>query len=98
MSRALERLPGPLGVASVLLLAASFRWAHHWTDARTPALVVGWSLATLGALAVGFVIRGRGVRFAKVGVALGVVSLVALVLAGIAWAGGFDTAGGCGGG
>ena len=98
MRRTLDGLPAPLGVASVLLLAASFRWAHHWADPRTPALVVGWSLATLGVLVVGFLVRGRGVRFVRFGVALGAVSVLALVAAGVVWAAGYDTAGGCGGG
>lgn len=98
MRRALEGLPAPLGVSSVLLLGASVRWAHHWAKPQTPALVVGWSLATIGVLVVSFIVRGRGVRFVKLGVALGAVSLLALGVAGVAWAGGFNTSGGCGGG
>jgi hypothetical protein len=98
MRRTLEGLPTPLGAASVLLLAASMRWAHHWADPRTPALVAGWSLATVGVFSVGFLVRGRGVRFVKLGVALGGVSLLALLGGGVVWAAGFNPAGACGGG
>jgi hypothetical protein len=88
-----------LGVASVLLLVASLRWAHHW-GLLTDTLVVAWATATLGAL-IGSVrlmrsdMRGRLVTFAFV---LANISILALIAAGIAYAAGGDPVGACGGG
>jgi hypothetical protein len=89
-----------LGVVSVVLLAASVKWAHHWSP-RTGALVVGWALATLGALvtSVWCLARGRASKWlAAYGLLLALVSVGALALAGIALAAGGDPTGGCGGG
>jgi hypothetical protein len=98
MRRTIEGLPAPLGITSVLLLAASLRWAHHWGQPQTVALVVAWSAVTLGALYIGFHVRGRSARFVRFGVTLGLVSVLALTIAGLAWAAGYDPAGACGGG
>jgi hypothetical protein len=98
------RLGAVLGLLSLALLAASFRWAHHW-GVRADLLVSCWSVATIGAL--WFSIRSlRASRaefevtpaLAKLGLVLVAVSLVALVVAGIAAAAGMDVAGACGGG
>lgn len=94
-----------LGVLSVALLAASFVWAHHW-GALADTLVIAWALATLGALVVSIqFLRNKTVwstygshRLAKIGLTSGLISVAALVLAGIASAAGFNATGACGGG
>jgi hypothetical protein len=94
-----------LGLLSVALLAASFVWAHHW-GALADTLVAVWALATLAALLVSIrFLRDKTVwatygsqRLAKIGLAGGLISVAALVLAGIASAAGLDPAGACGGG
>jgi hypothetical protein len=94
-----------LGVLSVALLAASFVWAHHW-GTLADTLVAAWAAATLAALVVSIrFLRDKTVwstygshRLAKIGLAGGLVSVTALVVAGIASAAGFDPAGACGGG
>jgi hypothetical protein len=93
-----------LGVLSVALLGASFVWAHHWGP-RADTLVIAWALATLGALGISvLVLRSYdlwptrlAVRLAKIGLAGGIVSIAALVLAGAVWAAGIDPTGACGG-
>ena len=98
------RIGGILGLLSLALLAASFLWAHHWGP-RTDLLVSCWGMATLGALR--FSVRSRGASkaafeatpaWAKLGLWLVAVSVVALVVTGIASAAGVDVAGACGGG
>jgi hypothetical protein len=94
-----------LGVLSVALLAASFVWAHHW-GARADTLVIAWGVATLGALGASIrILRSYdlwptrlAVRLAQIGLAGGIVSIAALLLAGIAFAAGINPAGACGGG
>ena len=94
-----------LGLLSVGLLGASFEWAHHWGP-LADAIVVGWAVATLGALAVSTqVLRDDTLwatrswqRFAKIGLAGGLFSVAALVLVGVLWAAGIDPTGVCGGG
>jgi len=94
-----------LGVLSVALLAASFVWAHHW-GTLADTLVAAWAVATLGALVVSIqFLRNKTVwstygshRLAKIGLAGGLVSLAALLLAGIASAAGLNPTGACGGG
>jgi hypothetical protein len=89
----------------VTLLGASFVWAHHW-GAQADTLVVAWAVATLGALGVSIQVLGSyrlwptrlAIRLAQVGLAGGIVSILALVLTGIAYAAGMDPAGACGGG
>jgi hypothetical protein len=92
MRRAVTTAPAQLGVGSVLLLAACVRWAHHWGQPRTDALIAAWAAATLGTLALGIRLR------AKLPLALAAVSVAALVVAGAIWAAGYDVAGACGGG
>jgi hypothetical protein len=92
------RLPAALGLASVVLLAAAFRWAHHWGP-LADAIVAAWAGSTVAGLVLG--IRrapGPGRRAALVGLALAGVSVAALVITGIAMAAGADPAAGCGGG
>ena len=94
-----------LGVLSVALLGASLRWAHHWGPLAA-TIVAGWAVATLGALVISIlVLRADTVwlayaskRLAKIGLAGGIVSIAALVLAGAVWAAGIDPTGACGGG
>jgi hypothetical protein len=98
------RLGGISGLLSLGLLAASIKWAHHW-GVRADTLVVAWGVAVVGALWF----SGRSVRashralektprLARLGFWLAGVSLVALVVAGIAAAAVMDPAGACGGG
>ncbi|HYW29081.1 MAG TPA: hypothetical protein VE824_04675 [Gaiellales bacterium] len=92
------RLPAALGLASVVLLAAAFRWAHHWGPVAD-SIVAAWAATTVAALVVG--IRrapGPGRRAALLGLALAGVSVAALVVTGVAMAAGADPAAGCGGG
>ena len=94
------RAGGILGLASAALLFASFRWVHHWSR-LTGAIVVGWALATLGALVVSvWSLRTSRAsrRLAKLGIALTLVSLLALTVSGALYAASIDAAGECGGG
>ncbi|MGH3054562.1 MAG: hypothetical protein ACRDL7_06245 [Gaiellaceae bacterium] len=94
-----------LGVLSVALLGASFVWAHHW-GVQADALVVCWAVATIGSLVVSvWILRDDMVwptrfalRLAKIGLAGGIVSILALVVAGVAYAAGINPTGACGGG
>jgi hypothetical protein len=99
-SAARARLGGGLGLLSLATLAASIVWVHHWS-ARSDAIVTVWSLSTLGALGVScwaLETSSGPRRWARLGVTLAAVSLLALVLAGIAWAAGVSVSGACGGG
>jgi hypothetical protein len=92
------RLPAALGVASLALLAAAFRWAHHW-GATADLIVAAWALSTLSALVLSLrASHGPGRRAALFGLALAGGSVAALIITGIAMAAGADPAGGCGGG
>ena len=94
-----------LGVLSVALLAASFVWAHHWGP-LADTIVIAWAVATLGSLVVSIqFLRDKVVwstygsqRLAKIGLAGGLISVAALVLAGVASAAGINPTGVCGGG
>ncbi len=94
-----------LGVLSVALLGAAFVWAHHW-GTLADTIVVAWAVATLAALVVSIqFLRDKSVwstygshRLAKIGLAGGLISVAALVLAGIASAAGINPTGACGGG
>lgn len=94
-----------LGLLSVALLGASFVWAHHWGP-RADTLVIAWAVSTLGALAVSIQVLGSyhlwptrlATRLAGIGLAGGLVSILALVLSGIAYAAGLNPTGVCGGG
>jgi hypothetical protein len=96
----LGRVAGLAGLASALLLAAAFRYAHHWTPLAL-AIVSAWGVATPIALVTSVVTlctEDVPKRLARVGLMLGLVSLFALVLAGLAFATGIDATGPCGGG
>jgi hypothetical protein len=89
-----------VGALSLALLGASIAWAHHW-NARADALVAGWSVSTLTALVLSCLgLRGpRGAKgFAAYGLLFGILSVLALALAGVGYAAGVDPAGACGGG
>jgi hypothetical protein len=94
------RAGGALGAVSAALLYSAFRWAHHWGP-LADLIVAAWGLVTIGALTVSvWSLRTSRAsrRFAKIGLALTVVSLLALVFAGILSAAGISMAGACGGG
>ncbi len=96
--RAGGRLPAAVGLASVVLLAAAFRWAHHWGP-LADAVVAAWAGSTVAGLVLGIRrANGPGRRAALLGLALAGVSVAALVITGIAMAAGADPAAGCGGG
>jgi len=93
-------MAGLAGLASALLLAAAFRYAHHWTPLGL-AIVSAWAVATLTALVTAVVTlctEDVPKRAARVGLTLGLVSLLALALAGLAFAADVDATGPCGGG
>lgn len=94
------RLGGCFGIASIVLLGAAIKWAHHWNPCAD-TIVALWALTTLGALgfstwSVWTSTAAR--RFARLGIWLAVVSLLALGVAGLAYAAGMNPAGPCGGG
>src|SRR5471032_1882624 len=94
------RVGGGLGLLSAVLLAAAIQWAHHW-NARSDAMVAVWALATLGALVVSVwsLRTSQSSRsFAKLGISLAAVSLLALALVGALFAAGSSLSGACGGG
>ena len=94
------RIGGALGLASLALLLASLRWAHHW-GFRTDTLVASWALATISA----FVVSAWSLRtslasrrLALMGFALALLSVLALPVVGALYAAGVDVAEACGGG
>jgi hypothetical protein len=92
------RLPAALGVASLALLVAAFRWAHHWGP-TADLIVAAWAISTVAGLVLSLrASDGPGRRAALFGLALTGVSMAALVITGIAMAAGADPAGACGGG
>lgn len=98
------RAGGCLGILSAALLAASLKWAHHWGP-LADTIVACWALSTIGALWLSILaVREGEANFeaapalARLGIWLAAVSLLALVVAGIAAAAGADPAGACGGG
>jgi hypothetical protein len=93
------RLGGALGLVSLASLAASLVWAHHWT-LRADAIVLVWGLSTTGALVTSrrSLLRSEAARgWAWLGLWLAVLSVLALIVAGIAAAAGASMPG-CGGG
>ena len=89
-----------VGALSLALLGASIAWAHHW-NGRAAALVAGWSVSTLAALVLSsLALRGPrgGKGFAAYGLLFGILSVVALALAGVGYAAGMDPGAACGGG
>ena len=96
----LSRAAAITGVASVLLLAAAVRWAHHWGP-LADTIVFAWALATCVALPCSILaLKSSPPRrgLARLGLALALVSVVVLCLAGLAFAAGGDPGGACGGG
>jgi hypothetical protein len=94
------RVGAALGLTSIALLFASLRWAHEWGPG-TDALVASWVLATIAALVVSrWSLRTSRVsrRFAAAGLALALVSVLALPVVGALYAAGVDVAAACGGG
>jgi putative flippase GtrA len=99
-ARKLARIGLWTGLASVVLLVAAIRFAHHWNPVSL-AIVTAWGTATLvafGSSARAVARSTRSRRLAKWGLALCSISLLALVITGIAFAAGGDPAGACGGG
>jgi hypothetical protein len=88
-----------LGVASLILLVLCLLFAHHW-NVVTLTLVTAWAVCVLGALIGGLRLAARDVatHLAHLALALAAVSVLALIIAGIAYAAGGDPAGACGGG
>jgi hypothetical protein len=94
-----------LGVLSVALLGASFVWAHHWGP-LADTIVIAWAVSTIWALVLSIQVLGSSrlwptrvaTRRAKIGLAGGIVSILALVISGIAYAAGINPTGACGGG
>jgi hypothetical protein len=94
------RIGATLGLVSIILLGASFLWAHH----RGPlayTIVGTWIVSTLGALILG--VRSLGPRspgraFALIALWCVVLSALALLSTGVALGAGYDPVGGCGGG
>jgi hypothetical protein len=89
-----------LGLASAALLLASFRWAHHWGPSSV-ALVASWALATISAFVVSVWSLRTSLasrRFALVGLALALLSVLALPVVAALYAAGIDAADACGGG
>ena len=100
LSRERGRTSAALGLMSAGLLLAAFRWAHHWGPV-SGAIVGAWALATISAFVVSVwsIRTSRSAqRFAKLGLALTLVSLLALTLVGALYAAGTDVSGACGGG
>ena len=89
-----------LGIVSVIALAASFVWAHHWGPLAY-TIVGTWGITTSAAFVLGMMSRrGRSPARGLAILALGCVSLsvVAVVFTGAAFAAGYDPTGLCGGG
>jgi hypothetical protein len=99
-ARKLSRVGLWTGLVSVILLGAAIRFAHHWNPISL-AIVTPWGVATLvafGASARAVARATRSRRIARWGLALCSISLLALAVAGLAFAAGGDPAGACGGG
>jgi hypothetical protein len=87
-------------VASALLLAASFVWAHHWGP-LADTIVIAWLVAWPSALVLSSIALARrdpGRSFARLGLALSLVSVIVMLTVGIAAAAGVDPSSLCGGG
>jgi hypothetical protein len=94
------RTAAALGMTSVALLLASLRWAHEWGP-RTDVIVASWALATIAAGVVSaWSLRTSPAsrRFASAGLALALVSVLALPIVAVLYAEGVDVSGACGGG
>jgi hypothetical protein len=85
---------------SLALLLAAFRWAHHWGPVAD-TIVSAHVLTTIGALFLSMWSLGTSRasrRFAKAGIALALVSVLAVTVVGVLSAAGVDAADACGGG
>jgi hypothetical protein len=99
-SRRSERLVGGFGVASGVLLGASFVWAHHWGPLAY-VMVAGWALATLAGIvsgALAFSRSGRRGWFPRAGLVCTAVSVLVFLGTTAAFATGHDPVAACGGG
>ncbi|MGN6377490.1 MAG: hypothetical protein ACTHNU_00915 [Gaiellales bacterium] len=87
------------GLASFLLLGASFLWAHHWGP-LADSIVVAWAITTLAAGIGGVRLLGntKPAWLAGSAVAFAGISALALLTAAVSYAVGGDPTGGCGGG
>ena len=97
-----RRRTGFCGIASILLLAASIKWVHHWNP-RSDLIVAAWAVATAVAFIGGIRLNmawetGNMGRFAKLGLFFASMSVAALIISGAAYALGSDPGGACGGG
>ena len=80
-------------------------WAHHWGP-LADTIVIAWAVTTIWALFLSIQVVGSNrlwptrlaTRLAKIGLAGGIVSILALVISGIAYAAGINPTGACGGG
>jgi hypothetical protein len=89
-----------LGLVSVMALAASFIWAHHWGPLAY-TIVGFWGITTSAALILAVMaFRGRSPARGLTIVALACVSVSVLTIGftGAAFAAGYDPTGLCGGG
>ena len=89
-----------LGLVSATLLLASLRWAHHWGP-RTDMIVASWAVATIAAVVVSaWSLRTArsSRRLASAGLALALVSVLALPVVAVLYAAGVDVSEACGGG
>ena len=94
------RTAAALGMTSATLLLASLRWAHHWGP-LTDLIVASWALATIAAVVVSaWSLRTSRAsrRFASAGLALALVSVLALPIVALLYAAGVDVSDACGGG
>jgi hypothetical protein len=93
-------LAAMLGLVSVMALAASFLWAHHWGPLAYT--IVGFWAITTGAAFVFAVMSFRGRAPARglavLALACVSVSVLAIGFTGVAFAAGYDPTGLCGGG
>jgi peptidoglycan/LPS O-acetylase OafA/YrhL len=89
-----------LGLVSVMALAASFIWAHHWGPLAYTIVGI-WAITGAGALVLAMISR-RGASPARglaiFALACVTVSVVTIVFTGTAFAAGYDPTGVCGGG
>jgi hypothetical protein len=94
------RLAGTLGLVSLLALGASFLWAHHWGPLAYTIVGV-WVLSTLGALFLGAGSLGPrrpGRALAVIALCCVLLSGLAVLTTGVAYAAGYSPSGNCGGG
>ena len=93
-------LAAMLGLVSVMALAASFLWAHHWGPLAY-TIVGFWGLTTSAAFVfavMSFRDRSPARGLAVLALACVSVSLLAIAFTGVAFAAGYDPTGLCGGG